>query len=66
MICLGYVLVCGTYLRIGLSALATAPALLASSGIRPTKAKACLVLLAWFVPIVPTLMMCDGLVPRQV
>ena len=40
--------------------------LLASAGIRPTKAKACLVLLAWFVPIVPTLMMCDGLVPRQV
>ena len=39
----------------------TAPALLASSGIRPTKAKACLVLLAWFVPIVPTLMMGYGL-----
>ena len=36
--------------------------LLASAGIRPTKAKACLVLLAWCVSIVTTLMMCYGLV----
>ena len=62
----GCVLVCGTHLRMwyvfAYRPICPCNRLLASAGIRPTKAKACLVLLAWFVPIVPTLLMGYGLV----
>jgi len=66
----GCVLVCGTHLRMwyvfAYRPICPCNRLLASAGIRPTKAKACLVLLAWFVPIVPTLLMGYGLVSWQV